>query len=90
MLSILRKNQEMTMHELHLSKPISVEVFSDGEPMDQNPWLRLGELQFLDLAIATCKEVVDKYLNQHMYLIACVLPPKKPLITGRIMALTRP
>ena len=91
MLSILRKTQEMTMQlTAYRNKLFAVDLFSDGGSMNQSPWLRLGELQSLDQAIATCKKVVDEYLSQRKYLAACVLPSKRPLITCRTMALTRP
>jgi len=36
------------MEEVDLSKPFSVDIFSDDGPIDQSPWLCIGEFNRLD------------------------------------------
>lgn len=58
------------MHPLESSKSFSVDIFNDGEPLDQSSWIRLGNFKSLDQAIAACKAVIDGYLTQRKHLIA--------------------
>lgn len=58
------------MQAVDLSKPFSVDVFSESSSIGQSPWQRLGKFQSLDQAISTCKKVVDDYLTQYEHLAA--------------------
>ena len=62
---ILRKNQEMTMEVMGISKPFSVDIFSDHRKNYQNPWVRIGEFDDLGEAIEACKMVVDDFLSRY-------------------------
>lgn len=53
------------MQEFDLSKPFSVDVFSDGGPIDQSPWIRLGEFDDLSEAIKASKKVIDVHLMEY-------------------------
>jgi hypothetical protein len=54
----------MTMEILRISKPFSVDVFSDQKSPDQNPWECIGEFDDLREAIEACKIVVEDFLSR--------------------------
>ena len=51
------------MQVTHLSKPFSVDIYSDFRKSKPGPWLRTGEFDKLDDAIDACKKVVDNFLQ---------------------------
>ncbi len=51
------------MEVMHLSKPFSVDVYSDFRKSKPGPWVRIGEFDKLDDAINACKKVVDDFLQ---------------------------
>lgn len=53
------------MEVMELSKPFSVDIFSDRRSNDQNPWVRIGEFDDLEEAIEACKMVVDNFLSRY-------------------------
>ena len=53
----------MTMEVMNLSKPFSVNVYSDFRRSKPGPWVRIGEFDKLDDAIEACKKVVDDFLQ---------------------------
>ena len=48
----------------NLSKPFSVDVFSDRKPLNGSPWLRVGEFDEVGEAVEACKKVVDEFLTK--------------------------
>jgi hypothetical protein len=59
------------MQAVDLSKPFSVDVFSDGGPIDWRPWMRLREFDDLSDAIKASKKVIDAHLIEHYPLSSC-------------------
>ena len=53
------------MEVIDLSKPFSVDIFSDHKSNDRNPWVRIGEFDDLGEAIEACKMVVDDFLSMY-------------------------
>ncbi len=51
------------MEVMNLSKPFSVNVYSDFRRSKPGPWVRIGEFDKLDDAIEACKKVVDDFLQ---------------------------
>jgi hypothetical protein len=51
------------MEVMHLSKPFSVDVYSDFRKSKPGPWVRIGEFDKLDDAINACKKTVDDFLQ---------------------------
>jgi len=51
------------MEEINLSKPFSVDVYSDLRRSKVSPWVRVGEFDKLDDAIEACKKIVDNFLQ---------------------------
>jgi len=52
------------MEEVDLSKPFSVDIFRDDGPIDQSPWLCIGEFDAKEDAIEACKRVVEDFLRK--------------------------
>ena len=51
------------MEVMNLSKPFSVNVYSDFRGSKPSPWVSIGEFDNLDDAIEACKKVVDDFLQ---------------------------
>jgi hypothetical protein len=51
------------MEVMNLSKPFSVDVYSDFRRGKSSPWVSIGEFGKLDDAIEACKKVVDDFLQ---------------------------
>jgi hypothetical protein len=51
------------MQAVDLSKPVSVDVYSDRSSLDKSPWVRIGEFEATEEAIDACKRVIDDYLG---------------------------
>jgi len=51
------------MEVMNLSKPFSVNVYSDFRGSESSPWVSIGEFGKLDDAIEACKKVVDDFLQ---------------------------
>ena len=51
------------MEVMNLSKPFSVDVYSDFRRGKPSPWVSIGEFGKLDDAIEACKKVVDDFLQ---------------------------
>ena len=67
MLSILRKTQEMTMHAVNLSKPLSVEVFDHNRPLYESAWIHIGDYEDLTDAVDACRRAIDRALCKPRY-----------------------
>ena len=55
------------MHAVHLSKPLSVEVFDHNRPMDQSAWIQIGDYEDLTDAVDACRRVIDRVLCKPRY-----------------------
>ena len=51
------------MHAVNLSKPFSVDVYSDRKPLNESTWLRIREFEEIDDVIDARKKVVDDFLR---------------------------
>lgn len=51
------------MEVMNLSKPFSVDVYSDFRGGKPSPWVSIGEFGKLDDAVEACRKVVDDFLQ---------------------------
>lgn len=60
------------MHTANLSKPFSVEVFTDQGPLSESAWFKIGDYEKLADAVNACKKVMDDCLSHSRYsLLSC-------------------
>ena len=55
------------MHAVNLSKPFSVEVFTDQKVQSESAWFKIGDYEKLADAVNACKKVIDDCLSNSRY-----------------------